>query len=227
MKKNILVLLLFFLAFSPLAETYDDESDSTTITRIPVWVFLETVPGATTENAKASLPPRKAITELSSFLLSGFVFGWEFKYVPYDKTRQVKEHFEIKPKHEIPPDATSLKISELTPKYPYLYCYAEYTASEVLALRQQTWECISYKVVQGTGTGERIDEVQGIYNAYINAVKDAVRRHARSLTKNKPREICGQLMLRENPRLFMKSGTFYASLEMNIYIEKIFPYTMF
>lgn len=225
-KRNFLVALIFFMPLF-LSNTHYGDVQGTRITRIPVWVFLETVPGASAEKARAALPPRKAITELSAFLLSGLVFGWEFSYTPYDKTRQVDEYFEINPKYKIDTKEEALKITALVPEYPYLYCYAEYTSSETLAKRQFAWQSISYKTVQGTGTGERSDEISGVYTAYINATKDAVRRYARSLTKNKPREVCGQLLIRDNPRLFMKSGLFYANLEMYIYIEKIVPYTVF
>lgn len=224
-KKRLLFVFIIFPLL--LGNTHTGEIEGTTVTRIPVWVFLETMPGASGENARASLPPRKALTEYSAFLLSGLVFGWEFTYTPYDKTRAVEEYFEIKPKHEIATNDEALTITDLTAAYPYLYCYAEYTANYVLAKRQSAWQSISYRTVQGSGTGERSDEIAGVYTAYINAAKDAVRRYARSLTKNKPREIRGQLLIRDNPRLFMKSGLFHASLEMYIYAEKIIPYTTF
>lgn len=225
-KRFLLATLIFFIPLL-LSNTHYGDVKGTRITRIPVWVFLETVPGATGENARASLPPRKAITELSAFLLSGLVFGWEFSYTPYDKTRQVDEYFEIKPKYKIDIKEGALNITDLVPEYPYLYCYAEYTSDELLTKRQFAWQSISYKTVQGTGTGERSDEISGVYTAYINATKDAICRYARSLTKNKPREVRGQLLIRDNPRLFMKRGLFYANLEMYIYIEEIVPYMVF
>lgn len=210
-----------------LSNTHTGDKYGTQCTRIPVWVFLETMPGASGENARASMPPKKALTELSSFLLSGLVFGWDFEYSPYDKRRNVAEHFEIKAKHEIAVNDKALSISDLLPAYPFLYAYAEYTASDLLAKRQQTWKSISYKTVKGFGQGERSDEISGIYNAYINATKDAVRRYARTVTKNKPKELRGQLLIRDNPRLFMTSGRFNASIEMYIYISEIIPYEVF
>lgn len=210
-----------------LSNTHTGDLPGSSVTRIPVWVFLETTPGATNENARASMPPKKALKEVSSFLLSGLVFGWEFSYTPYDKRRNVDEYFEIKPKYEIAITDEALTITDLTAAYPYLYCYAEYQADELVTKRQHTWKSISYKTVQGSGAGERSDEVKGIYDAYINATKDAVRRYARTITKNKPREVRGQLLIRNNPRLFMTSGRFNASLEMYIYMEKIIPYEVF
>ena len=211
MKKRFLFCVIILIPLL-LGNTHSGTREGTTVTRIPVWVFLETMP---------------ALTEYSAFLLSGLVFGWEFTYVPLDKTRSVDEYFEIKPHYEIAASDAALRITDLTPQYPYLYCYAEYTASDILAKRQIAWQSISYRTIQGSGTGERSDEIAGVYTAYINAAKDAVRRYARSVTKNKPREIHGQLLIRDNPRLFMKSGLFHANLEMYIYVEKIIPYTVF
>ena len=226
MKKRFLFCVIILIPLL-LRNTHSGTREDTTVTRIPVWVFLETMPCATNENARASLPPRRALTEYSAFLLSGLLFGCEFTYVPLDKTRAVDEYFEIKPHYEIAASDAALRITDLTPQYPYLYCYAEYTASDILAKRQIAWQSISYRTIQGSGTGERSDEIAGVYTAYINAAKDAVRRYARSVTKNKPREIHGQLLIRDNPRLFMKSGLFHANLEMYIYVEKIIPYTVF
>lgn len=218
---------VFLLCFVLLGNTTSGDTAGSTVTRIPVWVFLETMPGATSEAARTSLPPKKALNEVSRFLLSGLVFGWDFSYTPYDKRRNVDEYFEIIPKYEITANDTAFHMSDLTPAYPYLYCYAEYSADILLAKRQAAWKTLSYKTVQGSGIGERSDEVQGIYTAYINATKDAVRRYAQDLTKNKPREVRGQLLIRNNPRLFMKSGQFHANLEMYIFISEIIPYEVF
>lgn len=227
MKKKLSVLFAILTYSFVFANTYKGDVQGTTITRIPVWVFLETMPGATSEYAKASLPPRKAITELSCYLLSGLVFGSDFSYTPYDKTRNVPEFFEVTEKYRISPDDQALEIKELVPSYPYLYCLAEYTASDVLAKRQESWKTLSYKTVKGYGVGERSDEIQGVYDAYHNAIKDAVRRYAQTLTKNKPAEVSGQFMIKGEPRLYMKSGRFHASLELYIIIDTIRPYTQF
>lgn len=227
MRKSFFALVLLFCTVELIADTYTDESACTVVTRIPVWVFLETMPGFTEEHAAASMPPRKAITELSAKLLSGLVYGWKFSYTPSDKTRNVAEYFELEPIYSIQASDPLLSITELTPHYPYLYCYAEYRASSTLAKRQQAWASVSYKSVQGSGSGQRSDELDGIYDAYINAAKNAVRQYARSLTKNKPKAVNGELLLKGNPRLFMKSGTFHATVNADIYITEIIPYTMF
>lgn len=226
-KKSTLVLFFLSFTFLLLGNTHSGNLPNTTITRIPVWVFLETIPGSKTENARASMPPKNSLKKVSSFLLSGLVFGWDFEYVPYDKRRNVKEFFEIKPKYKIEIDDQFLNITNLTPAYPYLYCYAEYTSDNLVTKRQETWASVTYKTVQGKGTGERSDEVQGIFNAYINATKDAIRRYAQTLTKNKPKEIRGQILIKNNPRLFMTSGRFHASLEMYIHITEIISYELF
>ncbi|PIE97926.1 MAG: hypothetical protein CR988_05385 [Treponema sp.] len=227
--KRVLTVFLFIAIFYSLpANSYTGSSDADSmIVRIPVWVFLETVPGSNGQDARDSLPPRKALTKLSAFLLSGMTFGWKFSYTPYDKIRSVEEFFELTPVYEISTEDAALKITELRPAYPYLYCWAEYSVAPNTAKRREFWKSISYKTSKGRGEGKRDQEINGVYNAYINAAKQSVRNYARTLTKNKPREIIGEMIIKDNPRLYMKSGTFYAELEVYIQIKEIVPYKVF
>ena len=61
----------------------------------------------------------------------------------------------------------------------------------------------------------------------LDAVRQAVREHARSLEKNKPKEIRGEVLLRDNPRLHADEGWFVADIKVLVNIREIVPYSVF
>ncbi|WP_252714403.1 hypothetical protein [Treponema phagedenis] len=173
------------------------------------------------------LPPVQALRELAAFIMSGMSYGWQFSYTPYDKKRNVTENFELVPISAVSPKTKRLRLMEPQVRYPYLYCWSEYTLFEDEARRREHWMSISFATVQGSGNGERKKELSGVYDAYKNAALQAVRNYVRKREKNKPKEIIGEMIIRENPRLFVDSGKFTAEIRVNIYIKEIIPYTIF
>lgn len=219
----------FFLTLSICADTYSGLSPETAvIVRSPVWVFLETVPGTFDDSPpQENLPPKAALNALSRYILSGMVYGWKFSYTPYDKKRNVQEFFELTPIFQIEKNDKNVFITDVTIKYPFCYCWAEYRMPESRAIRLEFWKSISHKTVKGRGAGERSDELNGVYTAYTEAAKNAVREYARKFIKNKPKEILGELLIKSNPRLYIESGLFKAELELYLHIEEIISYKFF
>lgn len=219
----------FFLSLLICADTYSGGSaEKAVIVRSPVWVFLEPVPGSFDDSpAKEITPPKEALKELSRYILAGMVYGWKFSYTPYDKKRNVQEFFELTPIFQIEKDDKNVFITDVEIKYPYCYCWAEYGIPESEAIRLEFWKSISYKTVKGRGTGDRSDELKGVYDAYSEAAKNAVREYARKFIKNKPKEISGEMLIKNNPRLYIESGLFKAELELYLHIEKVISYQFF
>lgn len=225
----IFVFFNILLSFKLKADSYSGNSNTESmILHAPVWVFLESQPGTITENEQGRfIPPAKALREISQFLLSGMTYGWKFKYTPQDKARSIDEFFEINPIHLIHYNDKRLVLKEIKAAYPYLYCRAEYRISEAEEQRIKTWKSVNYKAVKGRGSADRKMEIDGIYEAYSQAAKNAVRSFGRKIEKNKPREIKGELLIKKNPRLFVESGNFIAELEMYINITEITKHSAF
>ena len=219
----------FFLSLSICADTYSGTSSETAlIVRSPVWVFLETEPGTFDDKPpKQNIPPKEALNELSRYILSGMIYGWKFSYTPYDKKRNVQEFFELMPIFQIEKNDKNFFITDVEIKYPFCYCWAEYGIPESKAIRLEFWKSISHKTVKGRGMGERSDELKGVYNAYTEAAKNAIREYARKFVKNKPKEISGEMLIKNNPRLYIESGLFKAELELYLHIEEIISYNFF
>ncbi len=228
-KQYVFFVLLFFAGLFLCADSYSGSSEeAAVIVRAPIWVFLEPHPGSfSQEDAAEFLPPREALSEVSTYVLSGMTYGWKFSYVPSDKKRGVKEIFELEPVHKIEKNDKRMKFTDIRIKYPYCYCWTEYGIPEAEAGRLQARKSVTYKTVKGRGAGSRFDELKGVYDAYTQAVKNAVREYARKILKNKPKEISGEILIKSNPRLYVESGLFKAELELYLEITQTVPYTVF
>ncbi len=204
MKKNLILFVLFFvLSFAVFANSYTGSSDEDAfILRAPVWVFIEPEPGYFTEEKRAEfLPPKKAVFELSRFVLSGMAYGWKFSYMPYDKKRGVKEVFELIPIKKIPKNNPAVRVRAVDVKYPYCYCWVEYRLPTAYQARYDFWKKSYYKVIKGRGKGERSDELAGV--------------------------IRGEILIKESPRLFVASGYFKAELELYLNLIEVVPYKIY
>jgi hypothetical protein len=198
------------------------------ILQAPIWVYLEPVPGTmTAEEIKAKMPPIQELDETARFVISGMLYGWRFDYTPPDKTRNVDEFFSLDPMNVIPRGDPRFELLDVKPAYPRLTCWAEFTLDSSLKNWFSYWDSVQIKSANGRGRGERTDEIAGIKKAYTNAIMQAIREYARTLDKNKPKEVLGEVLLRENPRLFADQGFFVADIKVLIHLTEIIPYSAF
>ena len=233
--KTMLFRKLSFFFFLLCAASFlyaDSYSGSGTndalIIRAPVWVFLESQPGVMDNDTQGTrLPPRKALAELSKTIMEGMVYGWKFSYTPFDKRRAVAEEFELEPLQSILSNDSRLSVTELRPQYPYLYCWAEYRVTDAVALHRTEWVRINYITGKGSGSAERKLEMEGIRQAYRNAALAAVRGYLRKNIKNKPKTVHGEMLIKDNPRLYVSGGKFTAELTVYLYIKEVIPYEVF
>ena len=224
------LILLFLVSISPLqAEYYSGNTkNSARIIRVPIWVFLEGQPGTMQEDEGSTfLPPKEALQELSLFLLSGMSYGWSFNYTPQDNQRKVDEAFQIEPINGIKIRKSNITFTQVSIKYPYVHSWAEYTLNEDEIARHSSWASLKYKTIKGAGEGMRKDESEGVRTAYHNAIKKAILDYAKKTIKNKPKEIRGEVLIKNSPRLYCTSGLFKAEVELYINVKEIIPYSVF
>lgn len=227
----------FFSALPAAAET-------PRVIRVPVWVFLEPVPGKgfgppdgpqsnTPGDAKGAVntlqagPPSRNLRELARYVLGGMVYGWRFTYTPSDRARKVAEYFTLEPIMEIPDDDPRFSLEGLDPAYPRVSTWAQFVLDDSTARRSLYWKSVQFRSADGRGYGDLERESEGIRDAYSDAVRSAVRAYARKLEKNKPKEIRGEVLLREDPRLFTDAGRYVADITVLVNLIEIVPYTAF
>lgn len=198
------------------------------IVRAPIWVFLEPQPGVMDNDEQGTrMPPLKALTAVSKTIMEGMVYGWKFSYTPSDKRRGITEEFELIPLKPILENDTRLSVTDLRVRYPYLYCWAEYRVTAAASLHRIEWIHINYGRAKGSGSAERKKEIEGVRQAYRNAAQCAIRSYLRKNIKNKPKTIIGEMLIKDNPRLFVSGGMFTAELTVYLHIKEVIPYEVF
>lgn len=220
----IVMMLAAFALARPCLATAEADREK----RAPVWVYLETVPGSMTEEELLrKAPPIRELDRIARFVMGGIVYGWKFSYTPSDKKRNVSEQFSLVPIMEIGESDRRFAMTEVTPDYPRLTCWAVFKAGDAEKRREEYWNSVTIKSASGRGTGERADEADGVIAAYRNAIMAAVRSRAQSQEKNKPQEIRGEALLRNMPRLYADEGYFVAEIKVLVNIREIIPYATF
>ena len=228
-RKICCLFCLLCVSLQLYADSYSgSDASEAFIIRAPVWVFLEPQPGVMDNDTQGTrLPPRQALIELSKTIMEGMVYGWKFSYTPFDKRRAVAEEFELEPLQSISSEDSRLSVTELRPEYPYLYCWAEYRVTDAVALHKTEWSRINYVTGKGSGKAARKMEIDGVRQAYRDAALAAVRGYLRKNIKNKPKTVNGEMLIKDNPRLYVSGGKFTAELTVYLYVKEVIPYEVF
>lgn len=198
--------------------------------RISLWSALEAYPGteeAVVVDDKIFAYPISRLKEVAPFFVEGMVCGWSFSYTPSDKLRNVSEYFEFTPLYDF--SAIKQKISYKDPwiKDNRLYCWVEYEFSPQIAGWVNNWQKSNYRKISGTGEGLVSEGFDGIKIGAQNALKSAVREYARTIIKNKPKEIIGEVLITNDPYIRIRSGRYLVQLDFLLNINKIIEYNIF
>ncbi len=202
-------------------------ADAPIVARAPVWVYIEKTPGRFDGVTPPAMPADRELDELSRYILGGMVFGWNFSYTPGDASRKIAESFTLEPIKAIDERDPRFRILEVTAEFPRLNCWAEFAYDEATLRRQIYWDSVVFKSAKGRGLGNLNDGMAGVKEAYANALKQAVRAYARKIEKNKPKEIRGEALLRETPRLFADEGSFVAEVRVILNVREMIPYGVY
>lgn len=224
--KLILIALSLFLMPSLRAQT----PSIIQRIRIPIWAQLDAYPELADAQDISQGEydyPVKSIREVGPFLISGMVYGWKFSYTPSDKLRGVEEYLEIEEIIDF-----SFASSLITYAQPWiqnnrLNCWCEYTRSEAEVQNYYLWSSIQNPVTHGRGYGSITEGFDGIKSAAKDALKDAIRSYYRSVIKNKPKEITGQVLIRDIPTIGIVSGQYVINLDFFLECGKIVEYRAF
>lgn len=68
---------------------------------------------------------------------------------------------------------------------------------------------------------------KAFFLAYERAAQSAVQNYLRKKVKNKPKYVIGEMLIKDNPRLYASNGEINTVLTVYIYIKEIVPYTIF
>lgn len=187
-----------------------------------LWAEKDAYPGKFYEGSV------ERIKKTSVFLLEGAVYGWNFEYVPYDKTRNVQEIFDFSPVRAFSKnEKDSIQYNNAAEKDSRLYCRVEFLRNQPQMEIFNSYRSLSNPKIRGKGNAPLELGFEGIQEACACAMKNAVREFWRSKIKNKPAEISGRLFLCAPPIIGVDSGQYTVTLDFFMETNKIIDYRMF
>ncbi len=225
--KCTVLILLFVLCSNQIFAKPEAGPAKEELIRFSLWATLEAYPeaGEVVDSQNPLAHPIKRLQEIVPFFIEGMVCGWSFTYTPSDKTRNVEEFFEFKPLREYPNMKSFIKYTEPWFEENKLQCWVEFSCPPHLTAWRNTWK--NFHKVSGRGQGKLIDGFDGIYEGATLALKEAVREYARTITKNKPKEIIGEVLVTGLPSIGLKSGRYVVDLDFFLNVSRIISYTVF
>lgn len=234
MEKRISLIIVFLLLSAILTAQSTVLSNTLHELRFQVWYSIEAIPGSTdtTTQNKEFAGPQYSIQNIQKFLpfiLEGQLYGWNFSYTPYDKTRNVQEYFELVPVQEVSiHDPKILYDSpEISETQSSFSCWITYECSPYQIELLENRQTVTFKKISGKGASTIKNGTTGITDSFTEAAKNAIRTYYQKIIKNKPKEIAGRLYLVEKPRYYVQSGKYVADLDFLLEKGTITQYVTF
>lgn len=176
------------------------------------------------------IPLEKAgqwVLEEARTLLAGMVYGWTFVWTPSDLSRKVEDRFELTPVAEIPWGSERLVVRQTQLEDTRLFAQVSYTMDPAEQLRRESWAGAVVDAATGAGEASTMKGRQAKLEALANAIKDAVRNRLHTRILNKPREIRGEVVLWDDPQVWVGQGAYHAVARIRLRVTDIVPYRIF
>lgn len=171
--------------------------------------------------------PEERLLQYARSDLSGMIYGYTYRYVPSDTGRQVSEVFELMPVAMIPWGSPNLTTLDVAVNESTWYGLFEYRLTEMEQLRASRWNSVRIPDAGGVGSAKLMDGMAGRQEAIRRAIRQAIRTHLQSLTRNKPRESTGRVVLVNPPRLMTDAGSYVAHVHVKVEVENVLDYEAF
>jgi len=177
-----------------------------------------------------TLSQEEAIREVldeALYAFSGMVYGFSFSYTPSDIARGVDEIFVLEPLASVRWGDPALSAYEVRLESDRYLIRFRYDCSDAQEARRYRFFVNPAVNAMGMGRGSQILGTSERITAVREAVKEAVRDHLRRLVYNKPREIVGEALFSEAPRITLSSGRYVATVRLRLIISEIVPYSRY
>jgi len=161
------------------------------------------------------------------WVISGMIYGFDFVYRPSDNKRAVEELFQAELKAEIPQGDPALRVRETRIEEDRVFLDIRYLLRGSQELMRRSWMSNTLPDCEGTGKGRYFTGPEEKITAYKEGMKNAIREYLRARKYNKPKEIRGELLLYEIPRVIIKSGDYLAWVKIKLSIKEIKDYRVY
>lgn len=195
--------------------------------RAEFWADLEPVANVGDEWPVSAETARKRILGEAAWIFGGMIWGFEFDYTPYDKTRSIPERFEIRPIGSLPPEALSFAAGAKASSMNELRSYVEYRPEPSLVTLMAGYARDPWKGCQGIGKADMNLGLKGRRAAYEDGLRAALRSLLQGLEPNKPRLVRGRVALDRPPSMSIQGGYYTAQLRARAMIVEVLPYKVY
>lgn len=165
--------------------------------------------------------------EEARLVLSGMIYGFEVRYTPSDRAREVEEELDIKALAKIPPGDPALRILKVRTTDNKYFVHMRYNLADFQQRRLQAWGSNTLSVAAGRGTAPLNDGYQAKFESFNQAIKNALRAYLRPRYKNKPSRIQAAVSLQEPPYTVIDAGGYHSKVRIKIDIREIQPYSAY
>jgi len=215
--------LLFSLLLLPLTLSAEEGGPL----YLELWCELDPLIGGREEAPAAREQTYRFLLEEAAEVLSGMIYGYEFRYTPSDQRRKVAEEFRLTAVARVPWGDPRLKILKAQERNRKLFARLGYDLLDFQADRRRAWSSNTLPLSSGRGEGNLFGGRQEKLRALQEAIKNAIRNHLRPILFNKPREIAGELVIWEPPRTIVQSGAYITEVAVKLRLEQVTPYRIF
>ncbi len=191
------------------------------------------MPGSDEEWPVSEPTARARALDEAAWVFSGMIWGFDFSYTPYDKTRALAERFELSPITSLSPG--ELRLSGKAERRPplgmgaedeYRY-FVECRPGAALDELMSGYGAEPWKGSQGLGKADMNVGVKGRRAAYEDALRQAVRSCLQGLEPNKPRLVKGRVALERPPSLAIRDGFYAAQVRARVMVVEVFSYKVY
>lgn len=165
--------------------------------------------------------------EEARIVLSGMIYGFEVRYVPSDRARQVEEELEVEARALIPAGDPALRVLDVRTNENRYYVHIRYDLADYQTARLQSWSSNTFESVAGRGTAPLYEGYRAKFDSFEQAIKNAVREYVRRQIKNKPRQIEARVLLVEPPYTIIDAGGFHSKVRIKVDLREVLPYSAY
>lgn len=200
--------------------------------RAEFWADLEPVAGVGEQWPVGAEQARRRILEEAAWAFGGMIWGFEFSYTPYDKTRALAERFDVEPIQSLTPRELSgepgASPSSARAESPdRLYSLVEYRPDAALVALMESYANEPWKDAQGIGKADMNLGVKGRRTAYIDGLRAAVRSLLQGLAPNKPRLAKGRVVFDRPPSMTLIGGFYTTQVRARVMVRELIPYAIY
>jgi hypothetical protein len=195
--------------------------------RSEFWADIEPVAAVGEEWPVTPGEARSRILAEAAWVFGGMIWGFEYSYTPYDKTRALEERFDIAPIETLPADAPRLAPGARTNAPNEFHSFVEYRPEAALVSLMEDYASEPWKGAQGIGRADMNLGVKARREAYKDGLRAALRSMLRGLEPNKPRLVRGRVVFDRPPTLAIINGYYTAQLRVRAMVIEVIPYKVY